>query len=61
MKQIDDRTLANVLNTLDQVRKRLGQHAYDKRVLEPAVVLQIAEAVASAQRTLLNLSVKETA
>jgi hypothetical protein len=55
MKQISDQTLRVVLNLLDQTRKRLGQHAYDKRPLDVGLQLQLAEAIARAQRELINL------
>lgn len=60
MKHITDQQLRQILNTLDQTKKRCGQAAYDKRAVEPAVLTQLAQAIESVQRTLISLpTIKE--
>lgn len=62
MKQIQDQQLRQILNTLDQAQKRVGQAAYDHRPIDAGVLRQIADALRNVSQQLVSLpSVKENA
>ncbi len=61
MKALTDAQVRQILNTLDQVAKRLGQSAYDGRLPDGPLCRQIADAVRSVQQILVSIpTTKET-